>query len=256
VSKALKILGKNIGKFLDQSQRRVAWLAKASGIDKSNIGKIMEGSVNPTLATIEALASAMEMEPGELISERNSEHQTQNNAGAFEQTLEFIRVKMPKLFAEYRSLSTMNSHLKTEISRIKFELEVLRLGIFRPLSADEFAELFLNSSISVRTTVVACLTLEFSLVDRITSDILGSKQGSSERKSDSGLTRSPINKTTEKSKIIKLYSGANIIRQAWAVACVTRQFDIIERLDRELKSRQTLPEYSKEHSVLQSNLGQ
>lgn len=69
MSKSLDILAKNINWYLERNYKRPAWLAEESGIKPPNLSKILGRMGNPTLETIEALATAMDLHPADLIRE-------------------------------------------------------------------------------------------------------------------------------------------------------------------------------------------
>lgn len=66
---SLDVLLHNIQKRLASLERRPAWLAEKSGLDKGNLSRILKGETSPTLVTLDALAKGFNCEPWELLSE-------------------------------------------------------------------------------------------------------------------------------------------------------------------------------------------
>lgn len=67
-SRLLKTLVKNIENKLRDMERRPSWLAEKSGVSKGMISRILNHTTNPTLDTIESIASALGVHPWNLIA--------------------------------------------------------------------------------------------------------------------------------------------------------------------------------------------
>lgn len=65
---SLDVLLHNIQKRLATLERRPAWLAEKSGLDKGNLSRILKGETSPTLATLDALARGFNYEAWELLA--------------------------------------------------------------------------------------------------------------------------------------------------------------------------------------------
>lgn len=67
--KYLKLFSKNLTRCL--GDRRPAWLAREAQVSQSTISRILSGEISPALETIVAIASALEIEPASLLSDKD-----------------------------------------------------------------------------------------------------------------------------------------------------------------------------------------
>lgn len=67
------VIGRNIRKFRQQRQLSQSGLAELSGLSKQTIVDLEAERANPTMATIEVMASALEVSPRALLTELGSE---------------------------------------------------------------------------------------------------------------------------------------------------------------------------------------
>lgn len=72
-----------LGAIVREARREQGWsqerLAEVSKLDRSYVGEIERGLVSPTLATLEKLAHALELQTSELLG-RSESHETQTQA--------------------------------------------------------------------------------------------------------------------------------------------------------------------------------